>query len=352
MAGPRLTRGVDRDDFIARLEETWQGAAPRAGGAEDHDFDIAGAVVRLRFAGPALVGPLTAALAHARREAAATRPDLTVLAWDAESTGASMPPAPWGREDFGPHGRIRGFFDAEVQATYGWGSSSFGLVQPRRGTGLFWARSASAFPFFERAAPLRTMLHGWAADRGLQLVHAGALAGPAGCVLLAGPSGAGKSSVALACLASQIGHLADDYCLIEDGEPPVIHALYSSVKAHPDTLERIPVAAVTVSNPVREPGDKAVMFLHETIPERLVARAPLRAVAIPRIAPGSATRVSPATRAQALAALAPSTLLQLPGSGADALRRVAALVRAVPCVHLDVGSDPRAVPEIVETLVT
>ncbi len=338
-----MTLPPGRDAFVASLERAWEVAAAAAGSVEDRDFELAGLRLRLRFAGTAMVAPLTAAIAHAAR-ATGGSPALTVLVFDSESTGSAMPPPPWPRDAFGPHGCIDGWFDDELQATYHWGSGSLSVLLPTEGRAVFWSRSASRFPSFERAAPLRTMLHGWTASRGLQLTHAAAVAGPAGCVLLAGPSGAGKSSTALACLGSKLGHLSDDFCLVEAGEPAVAHALYSSVKAFPDTLARLGLPGAMVDEPVREDGDKAVVFLHRHRPEALVASAPVRAVVVPRIAAGRDSRVVPATPGEALAALAASTMLQLPGQGADALRGLSRVVRGVACHGFEVGSDPGQVP--------
>jgi hypothetical protein len=162
-------------------------------------------------------------------------------------------------------------------------------------------------------------------------------------VLVVGAGGAGKSTTALSCLASGLGVLGEDYCLLGPGEPPVVHTLYSSAKASRDTLERLPFLAPLVANPDRPPSEKALCFLAEHTPEALVDRAPLHAVVIPRIAARRETTLSPARPGAALAALAPSTLTQLRGAGDAALARLARAVRSVPCHHLHVGSDPAAI---------
>ena len=65
------------------------------------------------------------------------------------------------------------------------------------------------------------------------------------------------------------------------------------------------------------------------------------------------TRVVPATAAAALTALAPTTILALHPPQPNALREMAALVRAVPCYTLELGSDvdriPEAIAQILET---
>ena len=59
------------------------------------DLDVAGRVVRLRFAGDGLVPLITPALEHLRIEQISDDPDFTVSLFDTESTGVRMVPAPW-----------------------------------------------------------------------------------------------------------------------------------------------------------------------------------------------------------------------------------------------------------------
>ena len=296
----------------------------------------------LRFAGPALLEPIARALAHARTDAPEQAPDLAVDLWDSESTGTEMPAAPWAPDDVREHGAIRGLFDEKVQATLRWDALS--VLEPARRRALYWRHSAPESQWFERAAPLRALLHLWLQSRGRQLVHAAALGSPDGCVLLAGPAGAGKSSTALACLSSRAGHLADDFCVLEP--PESIHALYSSAKLHDESMGRL---GLKTESPgvVRNPGGKVVVYLAELAPEKLVASAPVRALAVPVITGRPDTRVVPASAGAALRALAPSTILQVPGNGEGTLRGLARLVSSVPCFRLEVGTDPARVPAAV-----
>jgi hypothetical protein len=62
------------------------------------------------------------------------------------------------------------------------------------------------------------------------------------------------------------------------------------------------------------------------------------------------TRVVPTTAAAALAALAPTTILALHPPQPNALREMAALVRAVPCYTLELGSEVDRIPEAITQL--
>jgi hypothetical protein len=61
----------------------------------------------------------------------------------------------------------------------------------------------------------------------------------------------------------------------------------------------------------------------------------------------AATRVEPASAADCMAALAPSSLLVLPGAREAAFARLAALSRGAPAHRLLLGPDVDAVPGVV-----
>jgi hypothetical protein len=119
-----------------------------------------------------------------------------------------------------------------------------------------------------------------------------------------------------------------------------VHALYSSVKVRSDTVARIALDPELIANPDRPPEEKAIVFLAQHRPERLVAAAPVKAIAVPIITGRVATEVRPISGARALRELAPSTLFQLPGHGQQSVRSMAEVVRAVPSYALEVGTDP------------
>ncbi len=341
MAEQALSAPGRADAFLDELDAVAERAAAAAGGWEEQDLVLAGLRVRLRFAGPALA-PMARAFAHVR-EASPGTPDLLLRLWDSESTGTVLPPPPWGLEDYRPQGKIRGYFGGGLYSLLQPGSESLSILDADRARGWFWVRSPSRLTNFERAAPLRALLHLWLAGRGVAIVHGAAVGTDEGCVLLVGGTGVGKSTSALGALRSSLRILADDSCLVAGSEPPVLHTLYSSAKATEETLDRFPFLEPMVSNPGRSEWDKALIFLHEHVPDRLLASAPLRAIVVPRIAARAETVVHAASASTAMVALAPSTMLQLPGTGAASLRRLGAIVRAVPCHRMDAGTDPAGV---------
>ena len=96
--------------------------------------------------------------------------------------------------------------------------------------------------------------------------------------------------------------------------------------------------------------DKATVFLQEHWPESLSEGFPLRAILVMRIGSGRETRLLPARGMDALTALAPSTMAQLPASGAEDLRFLKELVQSLPSWVLEVGSDLTQIPDTIQDL--
>jgi hypothetical protein len=335
--------------FFEELRGTWAQAALAAGSIEIRRYRVAGNQLELRFAGDALVEPLARGLEHLDRGDDNAR-GLVVRLWDRESTGVSMPRPPWDMQAYGSRGKIDGFFDERIQSVFQHGSQSLVMVDLERSEALYWTASPEQVPPFEMAAPLQTALQPWLGEHGAELIHAAAVATDVGCGLLVGKAGSGKSWTTLASMEAGLKLVSDDYCVLAAGMPPRISSLYNGAKAFPGALERLPAFAGMVSNPVRQSYDKAVLFIHEHAPEAMLLESDLRAILIPRVAGQPRTTWRPASSAAALAALAPSTILQLPGAGARTLERLAEVAREVPSFRVDLGTDLDEVGQAIATL--
>jgi hypothetical protein len=343
-AGPA---SPEQSAFVDQLRDVSSQAAAAAGGFDDVWLELAGRPVLLRFAGEALSDQLLPALAHLRTE---PRQDaaLVVRIWDSASTSSPAPAPHWGRDDFREYGVIRGFFGDGFYTVFELGPNALNVVDAEGGEAFFWVRSADAIGLPERGAPLRTLFNLWLAGEDVQLVHGGAVGHPDGCILLVGRSGAGKTSTALACLDSDMGHIGEDYCLVSAGDPPTVASLYSSAKVDAAAIPRLPEAGELVASMPLKEGDKALLDIHRNRPEKMMRSAPLKAVAVPRITGRSETTVQPSSAGVALAAVAPSTILQLPGNGPPAMRLLSSVVQSVPCLYLDVGTDPSLIAPAIE----
>jgi hypothetical protein len=205
-------------------------------------------------------------------------------------------------------------------------------------------------PAYERAAPLRAPLHWSLSEPGRHLVHAGAVAGAGGAVLVAGRSGSGKSTLALCCVEAGLGYLGDDYVLVDLAGEPTAHAVHSTAKVDVRGLARLPALAPAILAMDEVDADKAVLDLHRHRPDSLVPSAPVRAVVLPRVGGGTQARVHAASAGEALRALAASTVLQHFGHGAAGMATAAGLLRRVPAFALELGRDMDGAVRSVERL--
>jgi hypothetical protein len=331
------------------MVERFAAAAEAAGGRWARCVGMAGARLEIVLAGPALEPVLLPAFAHLET-APGPPPDLTVLAFDTASTGVAPPPAPDGAAALDGTTAGAPVDDGAVVRVLQRGAGLFSMLHRERALAVVWTEDAARVPWNEIAAPLRMVLQPWFAARGWQLVHAAAVGSTAGGVLIGGRSGAGKSTTALACLEAGLGFAGDDYVLATASPEPWVYGAYASAKLQEEQLARFPELAARVANRVRTAEDKPVILLAEHRPERLVASMPLRAVVVPRVTGTprpAAHRIAPA---EALAALAPSTLFQLPFDRAAALGRLRRIVASRPCWRLETGPDLPAVAAAVRGL--
>lgn len=307
---------------------------------------MGGFPVRLRFAGPALVSFLTPALAHLAARPVSS-PALTVCLWDSVSTRTAMPSPPWQADDYRERGEIRGFNNERIRTAFQMGSNALSMVDLEKNLALFWIRSAEQVPFWETGAPLLSIFHFWMGQQGIQLIHAGAVGMPDGGVLLAGRGGSGKSTTALSCLDSELFFAGDDYCLLASEPVPTVYSMYSTGKKDPKDIQRLPFLISAIGNRARLDTEKAVYFLHEHFPKKILPSFPLRAIATPRLTGEPDTTFKETSPREVLTALAPSTIFQLPGAGQEALRMMRNTVRQVRCYYLNLGTDMAQIPGVI-----
>lgn len=175
---------------------------------------------------------------------------------------------------------------------------------------------------WEHAAPFRAFLHWTAAARGAAMVHASTVGTSAGMALVVGPGGTGKSTTTLVALSYGLDTCGDDYVWVErDGGSLNVRSVYGTIKVKPGTpADLLPSAT---SHPI-ESGSKAVYWFAEAHRDRVVAEAPL-------IAMGTlSSHSSSVSRGTLLAAVGPSTVLQMPYDQHDTLAVLRIAVQRLP----------------------
>jgi len=148
-------------------------------------------------------------------------------------------------------------------------------------------------------------------------------------------------------------YAGDDYCALDSNDPIRVHSLYNTAKLLPQDMDRFPDLRQRIWNPqalVENSTDKATFFLGDVMPERMSAGFPIRAVLIPRVSNERDTRLEPCGPGAALAAIAPSTVAQLPTATQADMDRMAAIVARLPTYVLHLGSDLTQIPAVVQSL--
>lgn len=335
--------------FFDSALATFERAAAASGGVIERCFSVGPGTLRLRFAGSALPPLILPALEHLAAEPRESGRTLTVSLFDSESTGTAMPPPAWTPDSYGARGEITGFNTDRFRTIFAHGVDLLQMMDLSRDAGVFWAPSYRMVPYFERGGPLRSYLHWWMWREPFQPLHAGAVGTEAGGVLLAGKRGSGKSTSTLACLEGGLLYAGDDYVLA-GGDEPYAYSLYNTAKLVPDNLHRFPGLHASIRNPERLGEEKAMIFVREVAPERVCGGFPIRAVLLPKVTGKRDTRLQPTSAMKALLALAPTTILHMPGASQDAFAKMSALVKQVPCYVLEAGTDLPQIPAAVRAL--
>jgi hypothetical protein len=94
------------------------------------------------------------------------------------------------------------------------------------------------------------------------------------------------------------------------------------------------------------------VILSQVFPERLRTHISIQAVVLPRVADGQESWFGGIPKGQALLAMAPSSLIEIPSRGMEGFARLAQLVEQVPTFEMRLGRDLETIPECVDKLIT
>lgn len=354
--GLRVTGADLASEYFAQLLDRFEQASAAVGGAGDLELEMAGLRVRLRAAGEGLRAGLLAPFEHlACRQAG--DPDLTISLFDTASTGIEPPTPLWepivAAPGTNPVTRLRSERACVLAAG---GSRGLTAALPAEGIAVFHLPDAAAIPASERAAPIREALQLLMAARGRLMTHAGAVGRDGRGVLLVGRGGSGKSTLALSCAIAGMEIAADDYVLLEP-DSLTAHAMQSTAKLTEDSAARLGIPDRVIDaarfEPTLEGPAKALVRIPDLAPGGLTRRLRVAAVVAPTVSTSQPASMAggdrlgegrPAARpipaAEALRAVAPSTVVQAGFGGGRSLATLADLVRRVPGYSLELSPDP------------
>lgn len=316
----------------------------------ESNFLFSGQPVRIRVVGGDFAQHIVQPFAHLQNDKMGRRtPQLTIDLWDENATNI--------RCFTGSRGICRGWEDVTSMSPDG---QYIGQMQPNtltcfdRNTQhivgcIAWS---DQIPIYERAKPLSRLLLEWNNDRQIQVIHAGLVSQHGQGVLFVAKSGSGKSTTSLACLCTGFDYVGEDFIGLEklrDGSF-IGHSLYNSVFLETGHLAWFPqLSPYVIRGAPHE--EKAVVILSHVFPERLARVATVRAVVLLRVAGESESRLQSISKSQALLALAPSSLIEIPSRGIDGFSRLAQLVEQVPTYALELGRDLESIPRRVDEII-
>lgn len=342
-------------DFTENILGAIQRAEQMAGTVLERVYQIGGKSLRLRFVNAQMATLLTPALAHLALPSApgpSSSPALTVYLWDSASTGIPLPALPPTLHEASQREQLWGVHahTATQHLFFQPAHRVLSLFDQTRNVAVFWTEDAKQLPIYEGGAPLLLIWHWWLGQQKYQVVHGAAVGTEQGAAFLVGKSGSGKSTTALRCLNDGLLYLGDDYCLLSVNAQPVVYSLYCSGKIHRAELERFPRLQQALTTAPYAYADKQLYFFHERFSAQIVRQLPMRAVLIPTISGEPNTQLKPASPAEALVAVAPSTTFQLPGAHTQTIRQLSQVLRQVPCYWLVLGTELARIPPVIEKL--
>jgi hypothetical protein len=327
-----------------------QGFGATAAAERGLDVSVAGRRLRVVFGSGVLAetlrGPLER-LVVATAEVGGP-PDATVCVWDSASTGVPIAPFPWRPDDVEADGRVAGFDGGRFRCLYRDDRAGFHAVSmfdTATGVGYFWFADHERIHWYERAEPLRVAVHWAVAGDGRFLAHASAVGTERGAVVLTGRGGAGKTTTTLASVGAGLRFVGDNYVLLalEDAGGVSAHGLYGTAKLWPQTLSRLPDLEAYVATRDVAPDEKLILDVTRYRPESVTAQLPVRAVVVPEVVGDGPTELAHCSPVDALLALAPATVFQLPRTE-TALAGMGELVRRVPTYRLRLGAEVMDAP--------
>ncbi len=191
--------------------------------------------------------------------------------------------------------------------------------------------------------------------QGLFAIHAGAVAGPAGAVIVAGRSGQGKSTLVLGLARRGWALLSDELALLDPSER-LVHPYPRAIHVRPATVDLIPELAPLEARPLVTLGggnewSVAPADVARLLGARLGEAAPLAAVVLLEGRPDP--HAQPRIRDEFPAVAAIELLRSTWATSADfagTLDAVGGMLSSVPCYRLAVGAFEPTIAALVGRL--
>ena len=319
--------------------------------AEDlrqHNLSLGGRQARIVYSSATLETSLFQAFEHLENTGNHAAPEFHIFACDNKILNRALPGWKQFEEISGKEAMLVTYNSETIHALYNPESHIFSLVDTAARRGWYYLPQVSDLPYYEKAAPMRMLLHWWCEMTERVLVHGAAVGWNSQAVLLAGRGGTGKSTTAMLAAQSGFDFLGDDYVVLDNAHGPSVLSAYNSVKFRWEMTDRLPETKIHAVNHSQD-DDKGYFYLYQTHRDILAESLPLKAVLLPSIAQKDKTTFFRLPSTRGLLGLAASSIFQMPGSGKQTLTNLADILKDIPVYQMSLGTDNA---EIVNSLKT
>jgi hypothetical protein len=319
-------------------------------GIESH-YVFAGRAARIRVVGRRLAQHVLSPFSHLRTGHRHSQTfELAVDIWDESETGVTCPMS-CPMDALRSYRAVTASTGGRFLSDRGWGVLTVLDRHAQRIIGS--CKSVEQFLAVDRGKPFNKLLGVWYRDQSVSVIHAAMVSQNDSGIVFVGKGGSGKSTSALACVCAGFSYLGDDAIgLREQSDGSFLgYSLYNSSLLDPGHLRRFPrlIPFAIASTSSEDP--KSLILLSGVLASRVQRAARLTVVVLPRVAATARTLMRPASKGEALLALAPSSLNLQINPGPGGLDQLARLINRVPCYWLELGEEINGIPRCVEGLI-
>jgi len=339
--------------LIDKLYASYRAATSQSGTSSVY-LNIGGHVAHLTFAGEALAAAILPSFNHACMEHQNdVVPSLTIYLWDASRVPCFINDA-FKQELYQRLNHARQKIDhiTTIHLQFNDQGNILSVIDVSKRIAFYFTSDVEQLPDYEISAPMRTIIHWFCRMNQLLFVHGAGIGYQGMGILLVGRGGAGKSTTALLSLLNGFEFIGDDYIAISVRDTIKGYPVYRSAKLTDASLSKLPELKpyqlkMNHENVYgQQHQEKNIVRLDDNI-GKLVSSLSLHMMMRPMVAQAKQTSFQSISPMQLLADFAGSTILQMPGCGADMLRELTNICRKLPSYSMRLSQDFN---EIAETL--
>jgi hypothetical protein len=341
---------TDGATTFSQLQDTFAAAAlAHPTGRRQLDITCAGHSIRLNLVGIKLARQLAQSFGHLITSIVPD-PELTIQIWDAAESGVQL------RSDSNAQRKLDGFdilfrtskdnryFCEQRDASLSWLDSSSSQAAG-------YIASADAQYPDQLGRPFQKMITAWLHEQGVQSIHAGLVGVGETGLLFVGNAGVGKTTSTISCLQAGMNYLGDDIIGLQaDTHGFQGHSLFATCLVAEDHLKRFPYLQEHSLPTSYSPEEKSVVFLNQAFHQQIKSSVSIKAIVLPNIVNRVETTYRPASKPEALFALAPTSVMFLPRPTQASFNRLAEMVQQIPAYWLDLGQKIDSIPGSISNL--